>query len=94
MLVFNSNNFLTFYFFNVLRQICKIRLIARGLSVSVSVCVSVTVVSTGHNLAKIKIVKADVCRFFHLPSNGVIAKIVLRDIDLLFGGKNVKCLNL
>ena len=32
----------------------------------------------------------DICRFWHLPSNGVIAKIILRDLDLLF---EVKILN-
>ena len=27
------------------------------------------------------------CRFCHLPSNGVIVKIALRDLDLLFEGQ-------
>ena len=49
------------------RQICKISLIAMGLSVSVYVCVciclSVTFVCRRRTLAKIKNVKIDVCRF-------------------------------
>ena len=56
------------------------------LCLSVFVCV--TIVTTGHTLEKIKNVKNDVCRLWHLPSNGVIAKIVLHDLDLLFEGKN------
>ena len=32
------------------------------------------------------------CRFLYLPSNDVIAKIALRDLDLLFEDKNLKCL--
>ena len=60
-------------------------------SVCLRVCMSVKIVLTiGHILAKIKKVKNDVCRFWQLPSNGVIAKIALRDLDLLFEGKNVK----
>ena len=31
-----------------------------------------------------------VVEFSLLPSNGVIAKIVLRDLDLLFEGSNLK----
>ena len=30
------------------------------------------------------------CRFWHVPSNGVIAKIALHDLDLLFRGKKIK----
>ena len=56
--------------------------------VSVCVCVSlsVTIVNIGHTLAKIKNLSNYICtcKFLHLPSNGVIAKIVLRDLDLLF----------
>ena len=29
----------------------------------------------------------DIFRFWHLPSNGVVAKIAIRDLDLLFGGQ-------
>ena len=65
--------------------ICKILPIAMGLSVSV--CQSVTFVRTGRTLAKIKNVKNEVCRFWYLPLNGVIAKIVLHDIDLNFQGQ-------
>ena len=54
------------------------------LCVCVSVCLSVTFVHTGRTLAKIKNLKYDVCRFWHLPSNGIIAKLVLRDLDLHF----------
>ena len=54
--------------------------------VYVSVCVSVTFVSTGRTLAKSKCKNA-VCRCWHLPSNGVIAKIALRDLDLHFQGQ-------
>ena len=57
-----------------------------GLSVSlrVSVCVSVEIVRIGHTRAKITNVKNDVCRFLYLPSNSVITKIALGDLDLLF----------
>ena len=51
------------------------------------VCVSVTIVRTGDNLAKIKNVKNNVCRFRHLHSFGVIAKIAHCDLDVLFGDK-------
>ena len=33
-----------------------------------------------------------ICRFLHVPSNVVIAKIALRDLDLLLEVKNVKFL--
>ena len=46
----------------------------------VCVCVCFTIVNTGCTLAKIKNVKNDVCRVYHLQSNGVIAKIALRDL--------------
>ena len=45
---------------------------------------SVTFVTTVRILAKIKNVKNDVCRFPYSPSKYVTAKIVLRDVDLLF----------
>ena len=51
---------------------------------------SVKIVRTGHILEKIKNVKNNVCTFLHLLSNGVIAKISLRNLDLLFGGKTLK----
>ena len=50
----------------------------------VRLCVSVTFVRTGHTLAKIKIVKNDVCIFCYLPSNGVSVKMLLLDLDLNF----------
>ena len=37
--------------------------------------------------------KNDLCRFRYLQSNDVIAKFVLRDLDLLFGGKKFEALN-
>ena len=53
--------------------------------VCVSVYLYVTIVHTRHTLAKIKNVKkTDVCRFLHLPSNGIVAKIVLHDLDVRF----------
>ena len=64
-----------------------------SLSFSVCVCVFVclsvsdTFVRTGRILAKIINVKNNVCRFWHLPSNTVIAQIVLRDLDLNFHGQ-------
>ena len=42
--------------------------------------VSDTIVRTGYTLAKIQIVKNNYCRFYHLPSNGVIG------LNLLFEG--------
>ena len=49
-------------------------------------CVSfcATIVCTSYNVAKIKNVKNDICRFCHLPLNGVLEKIALRNLDLLF----------
>ena len=35
---------------------------------------------------------ADKCKLWHLPSNGVIAKIALRDLYLLFGTKKFQIL--
>ena len=55
-----------------------------------SVCLSVKLVRIGHTLMKIANVKNDVCRFLHFPSNGVIAKITIRELDLLFGGQHLK----
>ena len=43
--------------------------------------VSVKIVRTRHTIEKNKNVKNDVCRFRDLPSNGVIARIALRDLD-------------
>ena len=55
-----------------------------GFPVSASTCMceclSVTIFRAGHTLAKIN-------RFRHLPSNGVIAKIVLRDLNQPFEGQ-------
>ena len=31
----------------------------------------------------------EICRFLHLPSNGIFEKIALRDIDLHFEGNNL-----
>ena len=70
--------------------------IARELSVSVymcvcvSICLSVTIVITDCTLAKIKNKKNYDCRFWHLSSKGVIMKIILRDLDLLFEGQTFK----
>ena len=55
------------------------------MSVSLSLCV--TIVSTDRVLAKIKDVLNGVRIFRHLLSNGNIAKIVLRYIDLFFEGQ-------
>ena len=30
----------------------------------------------------------DICRFRYLPSNGVISKIAIHDLDILFEGHN------
>ena len=37
-----------------------------------------------------KIVWGDICRFWHLLSNGEISKIVFRDLDLHYKVKNLK----
>ena len=57
-------------------------------SVCVCVCVwvCVTIVSTGQILAKIKNVKNDGYRFWHLQSGCDIASVVLRHHDQLFQG--------
>ena len=49
-----------------------------------SVAVFVYIVNTGHILAKIQNVKMTFVDFDSLPSNGIIAKIILCDVDLLF----------
>ena len=54
------------------------------LSVCLCVFASVNFVSTARSLTKIKDVKDAFCRFSHLSSNGIITKIVLRDLDLHF----------
>ena len=61
------------------------------LSISVSVCVSVCQ-SVCHLLSftyhsENQKCKNGFCRFLHLPSNGVIAKIVLCDLDLHLEGQ-------
>ena len=53
---------------------------AMSVSVSLCVCLSITIGYIGHTLVKIK-QENDTCRY--LPSNGVITKIVLSDLDLL-----------
>ena len=60
------------------------------LCVCVCVCLCVCVFYNrciGHTLAKIKNVKNTFIDFLHLSSNDVIAKIILRDLDLLFEGQ-------
>ena len=46
--------------------------------------VSDTFVRTGRTVAKLK---DNVCRIRFLPSNGVIVKIILNDVDVNFQGK-------
>ena len=53
----------------------------------VCVYLFVKIVRIGHTLVKITDVENDACKFWLLPSNGVIAKFPLRDLDLLFNGK-------
>ena len=72
----------------VFRQICKTSPIAMGLSISVSVCVCV--LKSSHLSENQKCKKNDVCWFWQLPSNGVIVKIALHYVDLLFRGKKLK----
>ena len=54
-----------------------------GVPVCMCVCLCVCLCRTS---AKIKNLKNDVCRFWHMPSIAVSAKIVLRDLDLNFQG--------
>ena len=64
-----------------------------GLFVSVrtkSVYLSVKIVRIRSHLNDIRNVKNDVRRLCHLPLNGVVAKIALRDLDLLFKVNNFK----
>ena len=67
----------------IFRQICKIS--PRDMGLSVSVCVSVFY-NRSHNshLSENQNVKNYISRLWHLPPNGVIAKIVLSDLDLCF----------
>ena len=76
------------------KQICKISPIAMRLFVFVYACLSVCVYlcyfrphRSDLTLTKIKNVKNDVCRLRHVPSNGVIAKIVPCDLVLHFLGQ-------
>ena len=73
----------------IFRQICKISPTAWACPFF-CLCVCVTIVHTDQTLAKIKNVKNDVCRISHLPSNGIIAKIVLCDHDLLFESQRLE----
>ena len=78
----------------IIRQICKILPTAMGLSVSVCVCLSVCLLLSWAQIElwrKSKY-KHGVDRFWHLPSNGVIAKILLRDLDEIFKVKLLKWL--
>ena len=63
----------------------KMSYIARGLSLSLPVYLSVTFVRTGRILTKNQQCNNDLCR--HLPSNDVIAKIVLLHRYLLLEGQ-------
>ena len=73
----------------IFRQICKISFILLwacpflGLYVSVFLCVTYFR-EQGQYISENQKYKNDLCRFWYLPSNGVIAKIVLRDIHLNF----------
>ena len=61
------------------------------VSVCLSVCVSVCYNRSPYSeISKNPKCKNDVCRFWHLPSNCVIAKIVLRGLDLLCKGQRFK----
>ena len=76
----------------ILRQVCDFAY-RHGLacfSTSVSVCMYVTSVRKGRDLVKMKNVKNDVCRFWYLTSNGIIAKILLGDLDLHFEVQKLK----
>ena len=42
-----------------------------------------------HTSAKNKNVNNDVCKLLYLPLHGVIAKLVIGDLDLLFEGKRI-----
>ena len=76
----------------IFRKICKISLIAMALSISLCMCVCVCVCvcvyffrsHRSNRSGNKKKCKNVLCRFWYLPSNGVIPKIVLRDIDLHF----------
>ena len=62
-------------------------IIAMALSVSLCMCVRVFVCHFRYHRSYIsenQKCKIDVCRFWHLPSNGVIAKILHVDLYLLF----------
>ena len=57
------------------------------LYVSLRVCLSFKIVRMGHTLPKITNLKMTGVHFDICHSNGVIEKIALGDLDLLFGGK-------
>ena len=50
-------------------------------------CVYLLHVCKDHTLTKLQNVKNGLCRVWHLPSNGIIAKIAFRALDLLFEGQ-------
>ena len=70
----------------LLGKICKISPIAMGLSLSVYMCVCLTVkiVCIGHILVKIKSKKMKFVDFDMCHQIVLIVKIVLRDFDLHF----------
>ena len=81
--------------FRIFRQIFKVSPIAMLLSVSVyvcvSVCLSVKIVCISHTSAKITNVqkyKNDICRFWHLPSHSVIAKLYSVTLTYFWRSKN------
>ena len=59
------------------------------LYVCVSVCYNRAWAQVISILSKIKNVKNVVCKFWHLPSKGIIVKIVLHDPDLPFHGQQI-----
>ena len=61
-----------------------------ALSISLWVCQSHVTFMHSPILVKIKNVKNDVCRLWHLSSNFAIAKILIHDRDLLFEDKKIK----
>ena len=67
----------------------KISPIARGLLISLCLCVCVTFMCTGRTFVKIQNKKNDIYRIWHFPSNGIITKIALHDRDIFLKILNI-----
>ena len=84
-----------FYFLANCHSLGKCAISPVAMAFSISLFVRVSVCYNHYHwsyLSENQYVKNDICRFWYLPSNDVIAKIALHGIDLLFEGKKFEML--